>query len=117
MGADLATAPKAGKGEKFPPAKLQESRITVLEQEMDQWQTNLKPLTSFILPGGSPLVAHLHMARTICRRAERHVVALREKEEILGPAVAFLNRLSDHLFVLSRYIAHVLGEDENLWKY
>ena len=113
MGADLATPP----GHKGAKPKLKPERIKEMEKMMDQWQESLDTLTSFVLPGGSLLPSHIHFARTICRRAERKVVQLHEKEEILGETLTYLNRLSDFLFVLSRFVAKNLGEAEVLWEY
>lgn len=116
LGADLATPIDVEKL-KNTAAKLMEPRVEALEGRMDVWQESLKPLTSFVLPGGSAVPASLHLARTVCRRAERDVVRLAEREKILGPAIVYLNRLSDFFFVASRYVAHRLGEPEVLWKY
>ena len=86
--------------------------------EMDAWTENLEPLESFILPAGSPLIATMHMARTVTRRAERGAMSLRELEganAVRDVVIAYLNRLSDWFFVLSRWVAMTLGEDETLW--
>ncbi|HRI06538.1 MAG TPA: ATP:cob(I)alamin adenosyltransferase, partial [Nannocystaceae bacterium] len=77
---------------------------------------HLEPLRSFILPGGGPVGSAAHLARTVCRRAERHVVALRRGEPVRGEALRYLNRLSDYLFVLARAAAHELGYPEVLWE-
>ena len=84
-----------------------------LVSEMDSMLKDLEPLTSFILPTGSPVVANLHMARTIVRRAEREACALRE--EVRPEVISYLNRLSDHCFVLGRWITAQTGEEETLW--
>ncbi len=90
--------------------------IQRLEKEIDQMNESLPSLTSFILPGGGEIAARLHMARTVCRRAEREVVRLSEQEPLEGKAIAYLNRLSDWLFVAARYITCRLREEEILWK-
>ena len=84
-----------------------------LVSEMDSMLEDLEPLSSFILPTGSPAVANLHMARTIVRRAEREACALRE--EVRPEVISYLNRLSDHCFVLGRWITAHTGEEETLW--
>tara|TARA_B100000945_G_scaffold281624_1_gene249450 strand:- start:6044 stop:6637 length:594 start_codon:yes stop_codon:yes gene_type:complete len=84
-----------------------------LVSEMDSMLEDLEPLSSFILPTGSPAVANLHMARTIVRRAEREACALRE--EVRPEIISYLNRLSDHCFVLGRWITAKAGEEETLW--
>ena len=84
-----------------------------LVSEMDSMLEDLEPLSSFILPTGSPVVANLHMARTIVRRAEREACALRE--EVRPEGISYLNRLSDHCFVLGRWITANTGEEETLW--
>ena len=91
--------------------------MTALEVQIDTWNAELSPLQSFVLPGGGEIGAQLHLARTICRRGERRTVSLSGSEE-LGPyVVAYLNRLSDALFVASRWIAHRAGQTEALWEY
>lgn len=82
--------------------RVADSQVERLEREIDAMNTKLKPLNSFVLPGGSPLAAQLHLARTIVRRAERLMVALAKKQKIGEPALRYINRLSDHLFVMSR---------------
>ena len=84
-----------------------------LVAEMDSMLEDLQPLSSFILPTGSPAVASLHMARTIVRRAEREACALRD--EVRPEVISYLNRLSDHCFVLGRWISAKIGEEETLW--
>jgi len=86
--------------------------------EMDAWTEDLEPLESFILPTGSPLIATMHLARTVARRAERCAMQLREEEgdgAVRDIVVTYLNRLSDWLFVTIRWVAMILGEDETLW--
>lgn len=113
LGADLAT-PHA-EDLKFEPLRIQASQTDRLEAEVDQLNEKLSPLTSFILPGGSPAAAHLHLARAIARRAERAIVALAAVESISPEAVKYANRLSDLLFVAARY-ANDQGRADLLWK-
>jgi cob(I)alamin adenosyltransferase len=82
---------------------------------IDFLEDRLKPLSSFIIPGGSHLAAHIHQARTICRRAERFVVKLSREEEIDPACIVYLNRLSDLLFVLARYANQLDGSEETPW--
>ena len=110
LGADIATP-----GEVEGALRIVESQIERLERDIDVMNTGLSPLRSFILPGGSPGVAALHLARTIVRRAERAAVALNEVEPIKARVLAYLNRLSDHLFVAARHVASMQGGDV-LWK-
>ena len=110
LGADIATP-----GEVEGALRIVESQIERLERDIDVMNTGLSPLRSFILPGGSPGVAALHQARTIVRRAERAAVALNEVEPVNARVLAYLNRLSDHLFVAARHVASMQGGDV-LWK-
>lgn len=89
--------------------------IERLEKELDRLNADLPPLKDFILPGGSVAAAQGHLARTICRRSERRVIALARHEEVNEPAIRYLNRLSDLLFVVSRTIARASGVGEILW--
>ena len=116
LGADLATPEQHGKPE-WEPLRVVESQVERLEQEIDQLNGEMSALTSFVLPAGSPASAALHVARTVCRRAERGVVALSEMDgEIVGtPAIKYLNRLSDLLFVAARW-ANDKGQADVLWK-
>ncbi|GIV34378.1 MAG: cobalamin adenosyltransferase [Chitinophagales bacterium] len=95
---------------------LHEEDVVLLEQEMDRMNESLKPLQYFVLPGGHPLVSWCHVARCVCRRAERRVVALHDREPLYLPVIQYLNRLSDYLFVLARYIAWQQGVEERPWK-
>lgn len=88
---------------------------SVLEKEIDQMESRLPKLTSFILPGGKPAAAHCHLARTVCRRAERAVLRLNEKEDVPEEIRKFLNRLSDYLFVLSRMVSLEIDNEEIKW--
>ena len=109
-GADVATP-----GEIEGALRIVSSQVERLEAEIDAMNADLSPLTSFILPSGSPGVATLHLARTIVRRAERAAVALNTEEALNPQLLAYLNRLSDHLFVAARYVAATSGGDV-LWQ-
>ena len=114
VGSDLAT-PGADAPGTTPSLRATPEQCTWLEQMIDVYNEGLEPLTSFVLPGGSPLAANLHMARTIVRRAERQVVELMHDEPgSNGQTVVYLNRLSDLLFVLAR-VANNLGRNDVLW--
>jgi cob(I)alamin adenosyltransferase len=93
-----------------------DAEVSALEKCIDRCQEDLKPLESFILPGGGTIAAFLHQARTVCRRAERRVIELSHVETIDPGAIRYLNRLSDLLFVLSRWIALHAGAPEYLWE-
>jgi cob(I)alamin adenosyltransferase len=112
LGADLSTPEDGRKAE--GALRIVASQVVRLEAEIDAMNASLKPLTSFILPGGAPLAAHLHLARAIARRAEREMVALAAKETINPAALAYANRLSDHLFVMAR-LANDGGAGDVLW--
>jgi cob(I)alamin adenosyltransferase len=115
LGADLATPP-SDKPLGYEPLRIVPAQVTRLEQEIDALKPRLAPLQSFILPGGSPAAAALHLARTVSRRAERRMVALATHDEtVSAPAMEFINRLSDFLFVAAR-IANDDGKGDILWK-
>ena len=104
LGADLATPlPAKGEADSEYALRMVDEQSTRLETELDALNADLKPLTSFVLPGGSPPAAYLHQARTVCRRAERVCVALAAKQPINPAALTYLNRLSDFLFVAARW--------------
>jgi len=105
LGADLATPGKTAAELGYEPLRIVEAQVTRLEREIDELNGNLEPLRSFVLPGGTAAAAHLHLARTICRRAERLVVALAHEtpDGVSEAALKYLNRLSDFLFVAARY--------------
>ncbi len=105
LGSDLATV-ETGKPLPYAPLRITQGQVDRLEHEIDDMNAHLSTLRSFVLPGGTAAAAALHLARTVCRRAERRVVELAEKpDEVVSPeAVRYLNRLSDLLFVASRYI-------------
>jgi len=110
LGADIATP-----GQVDGALRIVASQVARLEVEIDEMNDELDPLTSFILPGGSPAVAALHLARAIVRRAERAAVSLNEAEPLNAQLLAYLNRLSDHLFVAARFVAAREGGDI-LWQ-
>jgi cob(I)alamin adenosyltransferase len=112
LGADLCT-PEDGR-RAAGALRIQTSQVERLEREIDALNAELKPLDSFVLPGGTPCAAHLHLARTITRRAERLVAALAARETVNGEALKYLNRLSDHLFVLGRHV-NDKGAGDVLW--
>jgi cob(I)alamin adenosyltransferase len=113
LGGELATP-----AEVFRPGmfRIGDTEVRALEATMDRCQKDLAPLKSFVLPGGGEVSALLHVARTVCRRAERAVLRLMRAEDIGEWPLAYLNRLSDLLFVLSRWIGHHRGEREYLWE-
>jgi cob(I)alamin adenosyltransferase len=113
LGCELATPA----GQSYPGMfTVGDAEVKALEQRIDRCQKDLKPLASFILPGGGRVAAFLHQARTVCRRAERDVVRLGREEEVGSGPIRYLNRLSDLLFVLARWIAHHGGDAEYLWE-
>lgn len=115
LGADMCSPDIDKDAEaEYPPLRIIESQVTRLESEIDAMNARLDPLRSFILPGGSALAAHLHVCRTVARRAERLAVELATMEVINPLAVKYLNRLSDWFFVAGR-IANNDGKDDVLW--
>jgi cob(I)alamin adenosyltransferase len=112
LGADLCTP--EGKERRSGALRVTPEQVTRLEAEIDAMTTSLKPLTSFILPGGTPAGAHLHLARTVVRRCERLLTELAEQEDINPECVKYVNRLSDHLFQLARHVNDDGGLDV-LW--
>lgn len=113
IGADLATEP--GKDKVVKPDLL-DSDIEALEQVMDAMDDQLPPLTSFVLPGGDQSVSYSHIARCVCRRAERICIALNDQEPVSALVLKYLNRLSDYLFVLGRMMAQELDAEEVKWE-
>lgn len=115
LGADLCRPDMAKDSEaEYAPLRMVESQVERLEREIDAMNDLLEPLRSFTLPGGSPLAAHMHLCRTVARRAERMTVELAGKEEVNPAVVKYLNRLSDWFFVASR-IANDNGKSDVLW--
>jgi cob(I)alamin adenosyltransferase len=115
LGADL-TVPEREAAPQRERLRVSQAQVERLEQEIDAMNAGLAPLRSFVLPGGSAAAAHLHVARTVCRRAERAMVRLAAEpdESVSAPALQYINRLSDHLFVASRYV-NARGEGDVLW--
>jgi cob(I)alamin adenosyltransferase len=117
--ADLCMPQAAGVGKGPGGARLNvtDAQVDWLEQQIDHLNADLAPLRSFVLPGGGPAASHLHLARTVCRRAERLMVELKDQpgEDVTPAALKYVNRLSDFLFVASRY-ANDKGETDVLWK-
>ena len=113
LGSELATPPDAAWEGMI---RIGPEQIAVLERTIDECQEELAPLQSFILPGGGMIAAFLHQARTVCRRAERDILRLMHGEPVGESVLGYVNRLSDLLFVLSRWISHRLGEPEYLWE-
>ena len=99
---------------RFPGVEV--SHIEELERAIDAMESELEPLKTFIVPGGSPVAAHLHVARTVCRRAERLVVGLQDDSPATASTIAYLNRLSDYLFVAARFVNLRMGVPDVPWK-
>jgi len=114
VGADLCVPPEPGE-EPGKRLRITAEQVAKLEKAIDRLNEPLQPLRSFILPGGTPAAAHLHVARTICRRAERSVCTLMSTEAVNAQVLIYLNRLSDLLFVLAR-VANDGGAQDVLWK-
>jgi cob(I)alamin adenosyltransferase len=113
LGSILATLP----GDVHPKQpRVTDAEVEQLEREIDASNAELAPLRSFALPGGTRVNAELHAARTICRRAERQLTGLARREEVPAETIRYLNRLSDALFVWSRWTNHILGVEEVLWE-
>jgi cob(I)alamin adenosyltransferase len=113
LGADLCV-PEGGRRSEGA-LRIVETQVERLEHEIDAMNAELAPLNSFVLPGGTPAAAYLHLARTIVRRAERLMVELSEQEAVGASAIKYINRLSDHLFVMARYV-NDRGAKDVLWK-
>ncbi len=114
LGADLCT-PLSNNEKPGSALRIVQAQIDRLEREIDDFNAHLAPLNSFILPGGTPLAAYLHVARTITRRAEREITLLAESQIINPLSIAYINRLSDHLFVIARAANHAAGQGDVLW--
>jgi cob(I)alamin adenosyltransferase len=115
LGADLAVPIGSTRGRARERLRIGPEHVAALEEACDEWNERLQPLQSFVLPGGTRRAAELHVARTVCRRAERHVVALAERDEVNPHATAYLNRLSDLLFILAR-VANDGGRSDIVWE-
>ena len=113
IGSILATEPG---NTKVKTPSLTEEDLTFLENQIDAMDTGLPTMRSFVLPGGHPSVSFGHVTRTVCRRAERLVIALHESEPVDALVIKYLNRLSDYLFVLTRQMTQELGAEESPWK-
>jgi cob(I)alamin adenosyltransferase len=116
LGADLCV-PDRGQALEYEPLRIQPNQYERVEHEIDDLNADLSALKSFVLPGGHAAAAYLHLARTVCRRAERHVVALQQTdgEHVSEGAVAYINRLSDFFFVASRWVNAKSGNGDILW--
>jgi cob(I)alamin adenosyltransferase len=114
LGSDLCWPNDDDRRDRIPT--VQPHHIENLETLIDELNETVGPLTNFLLPGGSPGAAQLHLARTVCRRAERETITLSREEAIGELVLPYLNRLSDALFVMARYENHTLGVDEPLWR-
>jgi len=112
LGADLCTPEGGERGD--GALRIVEAQVERLEAEIDALNADLAPLSSFVLPGGTPAAAHLHLARTVVRRAERLMTELKTREAVGDAALRYVNRLSDHLFVLSRHV-NDRGTADVLW--
>lgn len=112
LGSNLAMDPN----KKLDVPAISEQDVIFLESEMDQMDEQLEPLKNFILPGGHQVISYCHLARTVCRRAERNVVALSHSEHVDDVLIRYLNRLSDYFFILGRKFAKDLDVNEITWK-
>jgi cob(I)alamin adenosyltransferase len=113
LGSELATPPEGSYEGMY---RVAAEDVSALEKEIDTLQRDLTPLNSFVLPGGGKVAAFLHQARTVCRRAERDILRLSREQEIGAFVLPWVNRLSDLLFVLSRWVCKQRGESEFLWE-
>lgn len=116
LGASLATPRTRSASDKIERTRFDHEGIELLEKWMDSMEETLPELHAFILPGGHPSGAFLHLARSICRRAERHVIPINKKAEISKNVMIYLNRLSDYLFLASRYVNYLLKQPETTWE-
>lgn len=113
VGADLCRPERPEAGQ--PPLRITDEQVTWLERQIDRFNADLEPLNSFVLPGGSPASAYLHLARTVTRRAERDVVRLSAEEPVNPAVLRYVNRLSDLLFILARYL-NDQGKEDIRWQ-
>ncbi|MHC4670510.1 MAG: cob(I)yrinic acid a,c-diamide adenosyltransferase, partial [Planctomycetota bacterium] len=114
LGADLATS-SGSRARKGRTQRLDEAAVKEVEAGIDRCEEELEPLANFVLPGGTPAGAALHLARTVCRRAERRLVTLARTEEASAWALPYLNRVSDLLFVMARLVNARAGRPEQAW--
>ncbi len=118
VGSELALDPKKkvlANGENRLKKMIESTQIDFLEEKIDSYEENVSPLTHFILPGGYKVTSQIHIARTVCRKAERITVALSKREEVRSELIQYLNRLSDYLFVFARKIGNDNQYHETLW--
>jgi cob(I)alamin adenosyltransferase len=116
VGSELATPPEAAVTAKAHVSRVGPDWVAALEQEIDRFEDALPPLRAFVLPGGTPAAAALHLARTVARRAERDIVTLAAREPVNPELLKFVNRLSDLLFVLARAANHAAGRPDVEWR-
>lgn len=116
LGAALATPRNTASDQKIQKTRFDEEGTLLLEKWIDEMETHLPPLHTFILPGGHPAGAFLHLSRSLTRRAERTIIALNEEGDVSDPVLTYLNRLSDYLFVASRFLNHKLNVPETCWQ-
>lgn len=116
LGAALATPKTCASSSKLKKTRFDEEEIELLEQWIDELDDKLEKLTTFILPGGHPSGAMLHLARSTCRRAERYVTPINNRSDVSDNVLIYLNRLSDYLFVLSRFVNNHLSSPETYWE-
>ena len=115
LGAALATPRTSSSEKKIAKTRFDQEEIDELEIWIDEIEKELPKLTTFILPGGHPAGAHLHLSRSICRRAERHMITINQQADVSDKIMTYLNRLSDYLFVVSRRINQLLDSPETKW--
>lgn len=116
LGAALATPRTRAASSKLAKTRFDSEGAHLLEKWIDEMESQLPPLHTFILPGGSSAGAHLHLARSICRRAERLIVPIHQHTDVSDQVLIYVNRLSDYLFVCSRYVNHLAGNPETTWE-
>lgn len=117
LGAALATPRTRATNQKIEKTRFDEEATIVLEKWIDQMNSHLTPLKEFILPGGHPTAAMLHLARSLCRRAERSIIPLHQHADVSNPVLIYINRLSDYLFMAARYANHLTHTPETHWQH